>query len=693
MLQRSALLCLLLALASLAHAQSSWTVGRTNRSDVTALGTIAFGHGRFLLTVGDTNDGPALVSSTDGETWQPANPPNLFITQRGTIRFLGSSFYLTSGNSLFRSPDGVTWQRVPIDNPPPSLGQIASVDGRALLVTTGGINVPGGLNATTLLYSPDGTTWRRTAALPESQLGRVSQRALATVAGRYFVSYDVMLDNGNLRSFAASTVDGNTWDSHPEIPGATLASGNGRLAAYTGVVRFTTDGRTFTTNLLTGLNPNGGTFGFAGGRFFLLGPLLASVDAVAWAPLATLPATNAYLTDIAYGNGRYVAIGSGNNSAGPRDVVVRLTAAAPPTFSTPPADRTVLVGDALTLSVAMANNDPAMTFQWRRDGQVIAGATAATFTIPRAATTDAGSYTVEARNALGTTLSHAAVVTVSATPPPPPPEPGRIINLSVLTDLEPAEPNFIVGFSVGGEGTSGAKPVLVRVAGPSLAAFGIATASADPRLELYEGIARVAENDNWAGAAAIVDAGGRVGAFPFLGAASRDAAVLGNLARGGNSVHVSGATGAVIAEVYDASPAFTAFTANTPRLINVSVLKRIRSDNPLKAGFVLGGATTRSVLIRVIGPSLALFGLGGTLSDPRLAVYRAGVATPFAQNDNWGGAANIETARSNVGAFPVAADSRDALLLLTLEPGNYVAEAQAPANASGTVLVEVYEVP
>lgn len=677
-----------------AQGQSSWSVGRTNLPGVTLVESIAFGNGRFVLATGGGSAGttpPSVAWSTDGETWNAVRPANLFLPERGTVRFIGGSFYLAASDNLFRSSDGVTWQRVALGIPAQSLRGIAT-DGIGLLL---GSASP---RENSLIISPDRVTFRRTAAVPENQLGRVTFGDVAFVGGRYFVQYDVMLANFSQRSFVAATTDGNTWELVPQIAGTSyLASGNGRLIAYTGSPQVTTDGRTFTRGITNDpLIASRGRLGFAGGRYFFTASLQASLDGLSWAPLATTPTLTIAggMLDIAYGNGRYVVIGYDTGV----EVLARLTASAPPTFSTPPLDQTLLAGDALTLTVALANNDPTITLQWRRDGQAIPGATTTAFTIARTATTDAGRYTVEARNALGTTISDAGVVTVSNTPPPPPPEPGRIVNLSVLTEIGAAtgdESSFIVGFVVGGADTFGNKSLLIRAAGPSLATFGVGSPNPDPVLELYRDITPIARNDDWNGTSALVEAGTRVGAFAFASATSKDAAIFSDVSSGGTTMHISAnnnAAGSVIAEVYDATPA-SSFTPLTPRLVNVSVRKIIRAGTTLKAGFVIGGSTSKTILIRVIGPALAPFGVANALADPRLALFRAGATAPFATNDDWSATVALTNTFGKVAAFPLPSGSRDAVLLLPLEPGNYVAEAQGTPGTTGAALVEVYEVP
>lgn len=157
------------------------------------------------------------------------------------------------------------------------------------------------------------------------------------------------------------------------------------------------------------------------------------------------------------------------------------------------------------------------------------------------------------------------------------------------------------------------------------------------------------------------------------------------------------------------SDAATLTLSATPtRLANISTRGVTTGGaNVMIGGFVVTGANanqTRQMLIRVVGPRLtqAPFNIAGALPDPRLEVYRSGSATPVLTNDNWGtqagGAAQvtaIQQATTRAGAFALANNSNDAVVLATLAPGLYTVMAHPPANnptASGVVLIEVYDV-
>ena len=64
----------------------------------------------------------------------------------------------------------------------------------------------------------------------------------------------------------------------------------------------------------------------------------------------------------------------------------------------------------------LASGTPAPTFQWSKNGAQIAGATSASFTLSSLTSANAGSYTVTAKNTVGSVTSSAATLTVTAAP-------------------------------------------------------------------------------------------------------------------------------------------------------------------------------------------------------------------------------------------------------------------------------------
>ncbi len=367
-----------------------------------------------------------------------------------------------------------------------------------------------------------------------------------------------------------------------------------------------------------------------------------------------------------------------------------------------PASQTIAAGSTVVFAVG-ATGTPAPTYQWYLNGTAVASATGATLVVNGAGAADAGSYTCVAANSAGQVTSSPAVLTVVSTS-----NPGRLVNISCRAQVGTGGNVLIAGFVVGGAGTSGTEPLLIRASGPALAAapFDVPGTLPDPELELNQSNLNgtstlVATNNGWVGNAQIGAAATAVGAFAWTNPSSHDAALLDTL-DGPYTAQVSGEsgdTGVALAEVYDDTPAGT-YTLATPRLVNISARVQVGTGgNVLIAGFVVGGSTSETVLIRASGPALAAapFNVPGTLPDPELQLNLSnanGTSTLLASNAVWGGAPDIASAAASVGAFTwTNPSSSDSAILVTLPPGAYTAQVSGASGDTGVALVEVYEVP
>lgn len=360
-----------------------------------------------------------------------------------------------------------------------------------------------------------------------------------------------------------------------------------------------------------------------------------------------------------------------------------------PTIVSQPTSRAAEIGANAVLSVSVQSNLP-VTYQWSKDGAAISGATNPALTLNRVGNITAGSYTVAVSNGLSFATSSAAVLSLVI--------PGHLINVSVLAPLAGAGDNLTLGYVVSGASATNPKPLVIRAAGPSLGALGVGGTMVDPQLELFAGATRTSGNDDWGGAPATSTAMLAVGAFSYTGPTSRDAAAVANTTSSDNSARVSASpnaptdSGIVIAEIYDATPA-ASFDANTPRIINFSAMKNVSASVTL--GFVLGGATSKTVLIRAVGPTLGIapFNVVGAMADPKVELFDA-ASKSMGTNDNWGGTSALANAFAQSGAFLLPATSKDAALVATLAPGNYsVVVSPAVGTAGGTALLEVYTLP
>ena len=146
----------------------------------------------------------------------------------------------------------------------------------------------------------------------------------------------------------------------------------------------------------------------------------------------------------------------------------------------------------------------------------------------------------------------------------------------------------------------------------------------------------------------------------------------------------------MLIEVYDAD------TAPTSKLSNVSVRSiSAPGADVLIMGLSLQGTGKRTLLIRGIGPTLASFGVGGTLVDPKLTIFDSNSRELLTNND-WSNAdfvTEMVQAQNFVAAFALQTGSKDSSTLALLDAGGYTLQIAGNDNGTGEALAEVYEIP
>src|SRR6202171_5110626 len=90
-----------------------------------------------------------------------------------------------------------------------------------------------------------------------------------------------------------------------------------------------------------------------------------------------------------------------------------------PSITTQPASRTVTSGQIATFAVT-ASGTATLTYQWKKNGIAMSGATSASYTTPATANSDSGaSFSVTVSNTAGNVTSNAATLTVTSAPVAP----------------------------------------------------------------------------------------------------------------------------------------------------------------------------------------------------------------------------------------------------------------------------------
>jgi hypothetical protein len=389
-------------------------------------------------------------------------------------------------------------------------------------------------------------------------------------------------------------------------------------------------------------------------------------------------------------------------------------APVPPAITVQPVASTVTTGQAVTFSVTATGTAP-LAYQWRKDGIALSGATSATFTLTTTSAGDAGTYSVVVTNSAGSATSTGAALTVTLAPVAP------------AITVQPAASTVTAGqaasFSVTATGTA---PLTyqwrkdgVALSGATSATFTLATTSASDAGTYSVVVTNGAGSVTSTGAALTVNAAPVAPAITVQPAASTvtagQAASFSVTAMGTapltyqwrkDGVALSGATSAIVTlattsasdagtysvvvtngvgSVTSSGAALTVSPPKSSRIANVSIRATLKPRQTLIVGLTMNGGL-KPVLMRAVGPGLGAFGVANAMPDPDLALFSS--ESRVVSNDNWGGGADLVSAAASVGAFPLAAASKDAAALRSFSGGHTL---HVQGVDGGNVLVEAYD--
>ena len=307
-------------------------------------------------------------------------------------------------------------------------------------------------------------------------------------------------------------------------------------------------------------------------------------------------------------------------------------------------------------------------------------------------TLPAGAYTAQVSGAGGTTgLALLEIYEVGATT-----KTARLINLSTRGQVGTAGNIMIPGFSISA-GTSN-RTLLIRAAGPALAALGLQGTLLDPAISVVDSAnATIASNDNWGtpvgpdakDAAALTAAYTLAGAFPFA-VDSLDSALIATFPPGNYTVLASGnnnSTGIALVEVYDLTP-------NAPDVVSIAATRaaadtsgsnpgaftvtRTGDDSePLTVNYSVGGTAV---------DGLDYQGLSGTLTSPAGSTAVTVPVTPNASLSVASSSTVVLTLSPATGSssYTLGATVTATITIQNIPPTLYIAQIRPTANASGS---------
>jgi YVTN family beta-propeller protein len=266
--------------------------------------------------------------------------------------------------------------------------------------------------------------------------------------------------------------------------------------------------------------------------------------------------------------------------------------------------------------------------------------------------------------------------------------PDRMSNISTRMQVLTGNDRMIAGFIIGG---SAPKTVVINVAGPSLAPFGITNALADPTLTLVQSSDQsiIATNDDWQAQTVPADVAA-LSASGFQPNHVKEPAIIATLPPGAYTAIVSGVgntTGVGLVGVFEVDH------PEIP-LANISTRGQVLTNNDVMiAGFIVQGENAKTVVINVAGPSLVPFGITNALANPTLTIVRSSDQSIIAGNDDWQAQTNPADVAAILATGFQPNDPREPAVILTLQPGAYTAIVQGVGGTTGVGLVGVFAVP
>ncbi len=263
----------------------------------------------------------------------------------------------------------------------------------------------------------------------------------------------------------------------------------------------------------------------------------------------------------------------------------------------------------------------------------------------------------------------------------------QLLNISTRMRVLSGENVLIAGFIITGNDP---KKVIIRGIGPSLTDIGVQGALSNPMLELHQGPATLATNDNWKTKSNGTSQQAEIEAATIPPTNDMESALVATLNPGAYTAILAGSggeTGIGLVEVYDLAQAADSQIANISTRGFVDT-----NDNVMIGGIIAGpnnGLPSR-ILIRAIGPSLQNAGVATPVGNPTLELRDVNGGL-LASDDDWKMRSDGSSQQAEIEFTTVPPiNDLESAVVPSVTPGNYTAIVRGKNNSTGVGLVEVY---
>ena len=129
-----------------------------------------------------------------------------------------------------------------------------------------------------------------------------------------------------------------------------------------------------------------------------------------------------------------------------------------------------------------------------------------------------------------------------------------------------------------------------------------------------------------------------------------------------------------------------ATTTTTSVALNISTRVQVASQGDAIGGFIISGTANKQVILRALGPSLSQFNVPNPIPDPLLELHGPG-GELISSNNNWRDTQEAAIIASNV----APTNDLESAIIADLAPGSFTAVVKDNTGASGSGLVEIYD--
>ncbi len=455
---------------------SSWSlINVPGASSVTFTDAIKNDSAIVVLGTDSSTNVKIYKSTDDGANWTAATVPSGSMTLT-RLTWTGSKFVAAAGtaanNYVLTSADGVNWTKVTVATPKAGQWRSIASDGNGAVLMTGdqsfivctayssdhgatwstytadlnargddctffkGDFYAGGWNTNIAKITGEGRIFTTVGQIKSSEsnlfISSNSSFAIAkeAVTSSYALQlssngldwFKINLDGGNRNIIGADVLSGYLFMIQQDI----VVQGGVNYASYKIVRTTTAVTNSFTTPTDNPTTPPSITSQPTSRAVNPGASTTLSVTASGAAPLSYqwkkgdtsisgATASSYTIASVSSSDaGDYTVVVSNSNGSVTSNVAT-LTINTAVTITQQPVDTAVNPGASFTLSVTATGTAP-ITYQWKKDGTTIAGATSATYTVASAASSHAGSYTVVVTNPAGSVTSSAVTVMVRTAP-------------------------------------------------------------------------------------------------------------------------------------------------------------------------------------------------------------------------------------------------------------------------------------